>query len=92
MNALISNAREWAASNAAQESQQQQPYQFELEHFEPLEEQLQLTEPRPAASLEDTPLTYVESLGQLQQLKEELCSVAEFAIDLEVGKYSETCL
>ena len=35
-------------------------------------------------SLEDVPLTIVESVEQLESLKEELKSVKEFAIDLEV--------
>lgn len=35
-------------------------------------------------SNEDTPLTYVDSLAQLEALRDELKSVREFAIDLEV--------
>lgn len=35
-------------------------------------------------SLEDTPLTFVDSLEQLEALKEELKGAREFAIDLEV--------
>ena len=36
-------------------------------------------------SLEDTPLSYVDTPEQLQELKEKLCSVSDFAVDLEVG-------
>ena len=37
-----------------------------------------------AGSLEETPLTIVTTLEQLEQLKQELMNVKEFAIDLEV--------
>ena len=37
-----------------------------------------------AGSLEDTPLTFVDTLAKLEALKEDLMGVAEFAIDLEV--------
>ena len=35
-------------------------------------------------SLEDIPLTIITTLEQLQQLKAELMSVKEFAVDMEV--------
>ena len=44
-----------------------------------------LYHPQLPGSLEDTPLTYVNSLEQLQELQEQLTSVKEFAVDLEVG-------
>jgi len=44
-----------------------------------------LYHPQLPGSLEDTPLTYVNSLEQLQELREQLTSVKEFAVDLEVG-------
>ena len=37
-----------------------------------------------AGSVEETPLTIVTTLEQLEQLKQELMNVKEFAIDLEV--------
>ena len=42
LNAVIENAREWSTS----EERFVHPYQFELEHFEPNEEQMQLKEPQ----------------------------------------------
>ncbi len=42
LNAMIENAREWSTS----EERFVHPYQFELENFEPSEEQLQLREPQ----------------------------------------------
>ena len=44
-----------------------------------------LYHPQLPGGLEDTPLTYVNSLEQLQELREQLTSVKEFAVDLEVG-------
>ena len=41
-------------------------------------------------SLEDTPLTYIDSLEQLQELQQKLMNVKEFAVDLEVGR-TENC-
>ncbi len=40
--------------------------------------------PQNAGSLEDTPLSFVTTLEQLEELKNELMKVPEFAIDLEV--------
>ena len=40
--------------------------------------------PQTAGSLEDTPLTFVTTLEQLEALKKELTTVSEFAVDLEV--------
>jgi len=48
---------------------------------------MQLREPQLPGSLEDTPLTYVNSLEQLQELQEQLTSVKEFAVDLEHHSY-----
>lgn len=88
------------------------PYQYELDHFEPTEEQLALREPQVSGvmgtevnlhppigrfaaisglfqepgSLEDVPLTLVETVEQLDELKGKLMSVSEFAIDLEVRR------
>jgi hypothetical protein len=42
LSALIANAKEWAGS----EARFTHPYKFELDHFEPLPEQLQLKEPQ----------------------------------------------
>ena len=42
LNAVIENAREWSTSK----ERFGHPYQFELENFEPSEEQLQLREPQ----------------------------------------------
>ena len=42
LNAVIENAREWSTS----EERFGHTYQFELENFEPSEEQLQLKEPQ----------------------------------------------
>lgn len=42
LNAVIENAREWSTS----EERFGHPYQFELENFEPSEEQMQLREPQ----------------------------------------------
>ncbi len=40
--------------------------------------------PQNAGSLEDTPLSFVTTLEQLEELKNELTKVPEFAVDLEV--------
>ena len=42
LNAVIENAREWSTS----EERFVHPYLFELENFEPTEEQIQLREPQ----------------------------------------------
>lgn len=41
--------------------------------------------PQTAGSLEDTPLTIVTTLEQLEELKNDLKKVTEFAVDLEVS-------
>ena len=42
LSALIANAKEWAGS----EERFIHPYQFELENFEPLPQQLEIREPQ----------------------------------------------
>ena len=44
---MIENAREWSTS----EERFVHPYQFELEHFEPTEDQMQLREPQVCSTI-----------------------------------------
>ena len=64
----------------------QHPYQYELDHFEPTPEQLQLVESTSVQPLDDTPLTLVDNMEVLEKLSKELKSLKEFAVDLEVSK------
>ena len=64
----------------------QHPYQYELDHFEPTTEQLQLVESTSVQPLNDTPLTLVDNMEALENLSKELKSLKEFAVDLEVSK------
>lgn len=72
------------------------PYEFELERFEPLPEQLLLEEPvKPIAVLE-TPFVEITEPHQVDQLVEVLRNCKEFAVDLEHHSYRTfmgiTCL
>ncbi len=75
------------------------PYRHELDTLNYMDSQLELRElqvkcrgvvlilniaPQNAGSLEDTPLSFVTTLEQLEELKNELTKVPEFAVDLEV--------
>ena len=60
------------------------PYQYELDHLEPLQSQLEPVENPSYASLESTPLTVVSNVDQLLELSTRLKKCSEFAVDLEV--------
>ena len=61
--------------------------------FQPTEAQLKEMEPIKPLPLEDTPLVLVETEEQLQDMVEQLKSVSEFAVDLEVCSSAHcTCM
>eukprot|EP00731_Ephydatia_muelleri_P038543 Em0799g5a len=83
LNAIIANAKECALMDARVALAH--PYQYELEHYEPLQEQLQLTEPKGGSRTHPSPTwTHCSSWKGLQQ---ELSGVTEFAVDLEAHSY-----
>ncbi|XP_015779420.1 PREDICTED: exosome component 10-like [Acropora digitifera] len=63
------------------------PYQYELEVFEPPEDQMKLCKEQLYEELEKTPCTFVETQQQLEELSENLSAVSEFAVDLEAHSY-----
>lgn len=59
------------------------PYQFELENFMPDQRLLEQVVSQVPPSLDETPLTIVETIEDLVKLNEHLKTVDEFAVDLE---------
>lgn len=78
------------------EFQYPHPYQFELDHFTPLQRQLNSSAPKEPKSLTDTNCTLVTSVKLLQQMCEALKGQQEIAVDLEHHSYRTfqglTCL
>ena len=72
------------------------PYQFELEHFEPLSWQMELGLKQEPFEIKDTPLTVIDKVEQLESLFVKLKDAREVAIDLEAHSYRSflgfTCL
>lgn len=72
------------------------PYEIELTKCEPSADQLKTRPPTESAALEATPLTYVDTEAQLQDLLNDLRKSNEIAIDLEHHSYRTfqgiTCL
>lgn len=72
------------------------PYEFELDHFEPMPEQLLKEEPIKPLPVSETPLIEVTEPHQIDELVEALRNCKEFAVDLEHHSYRTfmgiTCL
>lgn len=72
------------------------PYEFELNKFEPLVNQMCKVEPVEPKSIETTPLKYVNSEATLKELLEDIRKVKEISVDLEHHSYRTfqgiTCL
>ncbi|XP_018571344.1 exosome component 10 [Anoplophora glabripennis] len=72
------------------------PYEFELDKFVPLQDQLKKVTPTRPLKVEDTPLIEIQSDEQINELLETLRNCKEFAIDLEHHSYRSfmgiTCL
>lgn len=72
------------------------PYEVELTKFEPRPEQVQTGATTEAAPLDTTPLAYVDTNAQLQDMLGELRGATEIAVDLEHHSYRTfqgiTCL
>ncbi|XP_017273053.1 exosome component 10 [Kryptolebias marmoratus] len=72
------------------------PYQYELDHLTIPESLLSKPEPQMYKPMTETKLTFIESLEDLVALNEKLCSLSEFAVDLEHHSYRSflglTCL
>ncbi|XP_006819619.1 exosome complex component 10-like [Saccoglossus kowalevskii] len=72
------------------------PYQYELDHFQPLVSQMESSEPVMYKSLNDTPLNMIKTVEELRALSETLNKQKEFAVDLEHHSYRSfqgfTCL
>lgn len=72
------------------------PYEFEIEMFEPLDVQLSEREPIPAKCLDETPLIMVDSIEKFKKMMTDMKSVKEIAVDLEHHSYRTfqgfTCL
>ncbi|XP_018079931.1 exosome component 10 L homeolog isoform X1 [Xenopus laevis] len=72
------------------------PYQYELDHFVPLELSMEKPDIQPILSLQDAPCNFVMKLEDLVALNEKLLQCAEFAVDLEHHSYRSflglTCL
>ncbi|NP_998833.2 exosome component 10 [Xenopus tropicalis] len=72
------------------------PYQYELDHFVPLESSMEKPDIQPVLSLQDVPCKFVMKLEDLVALNEKLLQCAEFAVDLEHHSYRSflglTCL
>ncbi|CAB3387940.1 Hypothetical predicted protein [Cloeon dipterum] len=71
------------------------PYEYELDLFNPPEDQLKEVEPKLPRSA-DTPVQFVENVQQLQNMLQHLKNYKELAIDLEHHSYRSfqgfTCL
>lgn len=72
------------------------PYEYELDRFEPLPDQLIKDEPVKPLPISETPLVEVTEPHQVDELVEELRNCKEFAVDLEHHSYRTfmgiTCL
>ncbi|XP_075459602.1 exosome complex component 10 isoform X2 [Ascaphus truei] len=72
------------------------PYQYELDHFTPLESSLQKPEIQVLPSLQEVPCHFVTTLDDLVELNEKLLQCSEIAVDLEHHSYRSflglTCL
>ncbi|KAL7288501.1 hypothetical protein TKK_0017466 [Trichogramma kaykai] len=72
------------------------PYEFELDKFEPCENQLQKEEPVMYKPLEETPLIFVDKTEVLETMLCDLKKYKEIAVDLEHHSYRTfqgiTCL
>ncbi|XP_077998718.1 exosome complex component 10-like [Glandiceps talaboti] len=72
------------------------PYQYELDHLQPIPSQLESRDPEKYKPLTDTQLKMINTLDQLQQLSDLLNKQKEFAVDLEHHSYRSfqgfTCL
>lgn len=72
------------------------PYEWEIEKFEPAEGHLTVIEPIVPKTLLETPLVFVQSVGELRKMCEELKMAKEVAIDLEHHSFRSfqgfTCL
>lgn len=72
------------------------PYEFELERFEPLQQQLRKTTPQQPKPLDETPLIEITTPETLEALVDELRKHSEFSVDLEHHSYRTfmgiTCL
>ncbi|KAG8568467.1 hypothetical protein GDO81_014012 [Engystomops pustulosus] len=72
------------------------PYQYELDHFVPLESSLQMPEIQPYRPLDETSCHFITTMDDLVQLNEKLLQCSEFAVDLEHHSYRSflglTCL
>ncbi|XP_069597888.1 exosome complex component 10 isoform X1 [Ranitomeya imitator] len=72
------------------------PYQYELDHFVPVESSLKVPEIQPSCPLSESSCQLITTLDDLVQLNEKLLRCSEFAIDLEHHSYRSflglTCL
>ncbi|KAM4016829.1 LOW QUALITY PROTEIN: exosome complex component 10 [Anomaloglossus baeobatrachus] len=72
------------------------PYQYELDHFVPLESSLKMPEIQPSCPLSESSCRLISTLDDLVQLNEKLLRCSEFAVDLEHHSYRSflglTCL
>ncbi|KAL0273633.1 UNVERIFIED_CONTAM: hypothetical protein PYX00_006263 [Menopon gallinae] len=72
------------------------PYQFELEHFKPPQEQLKHVELGAYKSLEETPFHFVTTVEGVESMINDLKKYKEIAVDLEHHSYRSfqgfTCL
>ncbi|XP_061592397.1 exosome component 10 [Cololabis saira] len=63
------------------------PYQYELDHSTIAESLLSKPEPQMYKPVEETKLSFVDTLEDLVALNEKLCKLPEFAVDLEHHSY-----
>ncbi|XP_034552042.1 exosome component 10 [Notolabrus celidotus] len=63
------------------------PYQYELNHLTTPESLLSKSEPQMYKPMADTKCSFIDSLEGLVALNEKLCTMSEFAVDLEHHSY-----
>ncbi|KAM4652421.1 exosome complex component 10 [Discoglossus pictus] len=72
------------------------PYQYELDHFVPMDSVFEKPEIKNFLPLQDVPFHFVTTLDDLVELNEKLIQCSEFAVDLEHHSYRSflgfTCL
>ncbi|KAM5132574.1 exosome complex component 10 [Mantella aurantiaca] len=72
------------------------PYQYELDHFAPVESSMENPDIQPFVTLKDAPCHFISTLEELVELNEKLLQCSEFALDLEHHSYRSflglTCL
>lgn len=72
------------------------PYELEIEKFEPSDELLIKVEPIVPENMDNIPYIYVDTVGKLNSMLDELRNVKEIAVDLEHHSYRTfqgiTCL